>query len=242
MPDVVGSRLDAALSDLERAGVKDDAEVLGGGTFGVIDESNWEVCEQLPAAGQAVTDTPRLTVERTCPETSQAAGPSSESPTTEGTPEVASPTENASEEPKPDEEPHETSSTPVGDQVLTVENNADLAALLNDTTGTLRDDFAAKYIGRTIAFDGSIDIFANHENYDTRWDFLISYGDYSETTQLGPTFKFEDVGRSDLHLEGPDLPDGIAIGDHFHFVAEIVEYDSDRDIFYLDPVSTTPRA
>ncbi len=70
MPDVIGKQLDVALSDVE---------VLGGGPFGIIDESNWQVCEQLPAAGETVTDQPRLTVDRSCgddapdPEESRAA-------------------------------------------------------------------------------------------------------------------------------------------------------------------------
>ena len=65
MPDVVGKRLDVALSDVERAGFSDEVEVLGGGFFGVVDESNWKVCEQSPAAGELVS-APRLTVDRTC--------------------------------------------------------------------------------------------------------------------------------------------------------------------------------
>lgn len=58
MPDVVGLKLDIALSDIKRAGVRSEVEVLGGGVFGVVDESNWEVCEQLPQAGATVTDSP----------------------------------------------------------------------------------------------------------------------------------------------------------------------------------------
>ena len=65
MPDVTGQRLDVALSDIEKVGFEDDVEVLGGGLFGVIDESNWEVCAQSPAAGAPV-DGPRLTVDRSC--------------------------------------------------------------------------------------------------------------------------------------------------------------------------------
>lgn len=66
MPDVVGRRLDVALSDIERAGVKDEVEILGGGLFGVFDKSKWQVCEQTPPVGQAVTTSPRLTVDRSC--------------------------------------------------------------------------------------------------------------------------------------------------------------------------------
>ena len=74
MPDVVGQQLDVALSDIERAGISDEVEVLGGGLFGVVDESNWEVCDQIPAAGEAVTDAPRVTVDRSCSD--DAAEPS----------------------------------------------------------------------------------------------------------------------------------------------------------------------
>jgi hypothetical protein len=38
MPDVVGSPLDTAKSDIERAGYGSDLEVLGGGLFGIVDD------------------------------------------------------------------------------------------------------------------------------------------------------------------------------------------------------------
>lgn len=66
MPDVVGSPLDTAKSDIERAGYGSALEVLGGGLFGIVDDSAWIVCEQLPAAGEAITKQPRLTVDRSC--------------------------------------------------------------------------------------------------------------------------------------------------------------------------------
>ena len=66
MPDVVGKNLDVALSDVERAGINDEVEVLGGGIFGVVDESNWTVCSQEPEDGTDVSSAPRLTVDRTC--------------------------------------------------------------------------------------------------------------------------------------------------------------------------------
>ena len=78
MPDVETKRLDIALSDLERAGVEDEAEVLGGGTFGVVDESNWFVCDQDPAAGGVVGSVPRLTVDRTCAQEDDLEGDQSQ--------------------------------------------------------------------------------------------------------------------------------------------------------------------
>ncbi len=74
MPDLTAKRLDIALSDLDRAGYRDEPEVLGGGMFGVVDESNWTVCDQAPAPGETVTSAPRLTVDRSCEEPDELDG------------------------------------------------------------------------------------------------------------------------------------------------------------------------
>jgi hypothetical protein len=50
IPDLVGERLDVAESELEDLGIA--YEEIGGGTFGAIDESAWEVCKTRPAAGE----------------------------------------------------------------------------------------------------------------------------------------------------------------------------------------------
>lgn len=78
MPDLVGKRLDVALSDVERAGFDDDVEVLGGGMFGVVDESNWTVCSQEPASGNRISSPPRLTVERSCEDGGKTDGKTEE--------------------------------------------------------------------------------------------------------------------------------------------------------------------
>lgn len=103
MPDVVGSQLDVALSDIERAGFEDEVEVLGGGALGVVVESNWQVCEQLPAAGEALTGEPRLTVDRSCGEDDPEPEPEPPTPVTDPEPTTSAP---ASEESIPEvEEP-----------------------------------------------------------------------------------------------------------------------------------------
>jgi hypothetical protein len=99
MPDVVGRQLDVAQSDIKRAGFEDEVEVVGGGTFGIIDESNWTVCEQLPAAGKAIAVDPRLTVDRSCDDgadQSTTQPPTTTAPTTSAPPTSApTPTEAA---------------------------------------------------------------------------------------------------------------------------------------------------
>lgn len=66
MPEVMGKTLDVAKSDIKRAGFSGEVEILGGGIFGILDEKNWVVCEQMPLAGNPIADEPRLEVDRSC--------------------------------------------------------------------------------------------------------------------------------------------------------------------------------
>jgi beta-lactam-binding protein with PASTA domain len=49
VPDVVGLRLDVARERVQQEGY--DVERAGGGLFGVVVESNWQVDDQTPPAG-----------------------------------------------------------------------------------------------------------------------------------------------------------------------------------------------
>jgi hypothetical protein len=65
MPDVEGLRLDIAKSDLAKVGlVEGRVEVVGGGALGVVNESNWVVCDQQPDPGHAVSNKARVSVDR----------------------------------------------------------------------------------------------------------------------------------------------------------------------------------
>ncbi|NLA37116.1 MAG: hypothetical protein GX868_15720, partial [Actinobacteria bacterium] len=99
MPDVVGEQLNIAKSEIDQAGYGGNVDVDGGGIAGIVIESNWQVCEQLPAAGELVTETPRLTVERSC------SDEASNQPSDEVT------VESADESPS-DMDPPTTSTTP----------------------------------------------------------------------------------------------------------------------------------
>lgn len=130
---------------------------------------------------------------------------------------------------------------PVAEEILTEENNEDLAALLAVEDYDLSEEVARKYEGKLIEFDGNIAYMANHDDYDTRYDMLITAGDYSETTQTGPSFKFEDVNAFDLNLTGSNKPDYVGMGDNLRVIARVGEFNSDTGIFLLDPVSTEVR-
>lgn len=236
MPSVVGLKLDTALSDIERAGVKDTVEVLGGGLFGILDKSNWQVCDQEPAAGAVVTVVPRVTVERTC------SGLSSPATTPTAIAPSAGPTEEPTDEPSATSAPTATQPATAApeNQVLTVGNNKEFAALrkLGDNCSSKIGKFADKYSGRIIKFDGSIGAMNQHGSYATRFDILIGFGDDGRTTR-GPSFQFRDVNTtSDLHYEGSNIPDAIGRGDNLRITARVDEFNSSQCLLLLEPVST----
>lgn len=84
MPDVVGKKLDVAKSDVARAGIDQEVEVVGGGLLGVVVESNWTVCTQEPPSGAPVSGPPNLTVDRSCDASGTADPGVSEEPAPTG--------------------------------------------------------------------------------------------------------------------------------------------------------------
>lgn len=125
------------------------------------------------------------------------------------------------------------------DEILTVDNCEELAAILQNKSEPyeLFVDFASKYEGRTIEFDGRIDYIVNHENYNTRYDILVSAGDYNPDNQIGPTFKFENISLIGLGF----VSDTVSIGMNVRITAIVEEFIYDTGIFYLVPISVTER-
>ncbi|MFE9138938.1 DUF4839 domain-containing protein [Streptomyces sp. NPDC007355] len=128
-------------------------------------------------------------------------------------------------------------------EVITPQNNPEFAALLKtqDSCDNANLNFAAKYVGKTVAFDGSIVHMAPHGAYDTRYDFLLGPGDEGPSTGIGPAFKYEDVNILDLQLTGRNTPAAVRTGDKFRFVAEVGEFNAKQCLFILNPVSTEIR-
>lgn len=149
-------------------------------------------------------------------------------------------TEEPSETPKPKGAHADESGA---DQVLTVANNKEFAALLRvgDYCDGSIGRFANKYEGKAIEFDGSIVNMAKHGDSDTRYDILVGAGYKGPRTTVGPAFKFEDVNVFDLNLTGANQPDYIGAGDRLHIVAEVGEFKPNQCHFFLEPVSTAVR-
>lgn len=147
--------------------------------------------------------------------------------------------------PQPAPEPAAEPAAPETAEILTIDNNEDLARILHDTDqcGQPVADFATQYAGRTIQFDGHIAAMNNHDNYKTRYDILIGARDFDESDGGGPNFQFQDVNIvSDLHLIGPDIPDTLGVKDTLRVTAVVEEFEEKRGcLLQLDPVSTEIR-
>ena len=154
--------------------------------------------------------------------------------------------ENSNSESNENETSENTESTnEAPEENLTPENNEDLAAVLSATNelDPIYSEFAEKYKNQIIEFDACITYLVNHGDNDTRYDLLLSAGDYVDenTVNLGPIFKFEDVNTYGMGIEDLYLPDYISIGSNIHVTAEIQSFSENEGVFFLNPVKVVPR-
>jgi len=122
------------------------------------------------------------------------------------------------------------------DVVLTVDNNTELAALLQlkDPGDSSIEEFALNYYSWTIEFDGNIANVMNYENFDHYFNVLVGAGDYSETGANGPNFQFKDIGSN-------QYPDSVVNGKNVHVKATVGAYDEVSQLFELTPISIEAR-
>ncbi|WP_327112787.1 DUF4839 domain-containing protein [Streptomyces sp. NBC_01341] len=143
---------------------------------------------------------------------------------------------------KPSTTPTPTAAESAAAELITLENNPEFAALLKaDSCDDVNLDFATRYEGQTVAFNGSIRHMAPHGDYETRYDFLLGPGDEGPNTTIGPAFKYEDVNAGDLNLTGKKIPATVGVGDKFRFIAEVREFKAAQCLLFLHPVSTEVR-
>lgn len=118
-------------------------------------------------------------------------------------------------------------------EVLTVDNCSELASILSNSSemDPSYESFSQKYRGSIIKFNGRIDYISNHDNYDTRYDFLVSAGDYDPDHQIGPTFKLENISSSNFSSVKSN---SLVIGDNVVISATVGTYDAEHGIFYLE--------
>ncbi|WP_297130210.1 DUF4839 domain-containing protein [Terrisporobacter sp.] len=127
---------------------------------------------------------------------------------------------------------------PIEEKILTIEDKD----FKNYMTTSLPDEEYEKYFnsiqGREIEFDGSIDIIQLREGYNTRYELLVTYGDYSETNITGPYMKVKDIAYGDERGLEYGITDN---GTNVKVKAKIVEFDMDRCYLVINPIRIESR-
>jgi hypothetical protein len=131
----------------------------------------------------------------------------------------------------------------VAPEILTIENNADLAALLASEGDniSMNQAFFDRYNGASIEFDGNIGYVANLEGDETLFDVLVLVDDYSETSAIGPMFRVLNVNYGDFNLSGENVPDSITMGMNVRIVGKVVDWDESALTFEFEIISTEVR-
>lgn len=123
---------------------------------------------------------------------------------------------------------------------ITVDNNSEFAEILSSPGNfELYKAFSEKYAGYKVEFDGTVADISKHDNYKTRYDFLLYYLSSNPNAAIGTGFQFKDKNASyDLHLTGDNVPDTISVGLKLHIIATVESYDETTSTILLEPVET----
>lgn len=226
------------------AGFADSVKVDGGGLLGVWDDSNWTVCAQIPAAGQPLSGTLELTVDRSCGNgTSPAPAPSDATSATASSSASASPTAEESVTPSPSATPTSARSThaakPVVKQPITAANNKDFAAVLADPNGDCDSHtkaFVEQYDYDKIAFTGTVANIQNHPGDTLEKDVLVTYGNAAVSFQF-QRVETDPGGPVPPRMGLPSNSAPLAQDDKVQFVAQLDGYNASGCLVELDPVS-----
>ncbi len=223
---------------------RDDASVDGLSEFEVQPEEMVVSCTVACTSSQveikdfkAITKAEKELAER---EAEEQAKREEEGKQTEATPQTTE--EEKALESEESEEHTNTASKPdknaeQTDVPITTADPTFAAFLTTENTSEI-SSFVSSHQGRTIEFDGYIANIMHHESYSTRYDFLIYVGDSGSA--IGPMFKIEDAGISDLKLSG-NVPDSLHEGMNIRIKARLIEYNSVSGLCMIDPEETSLR-
>ena len=81
----------------------------------------------------------------------------------------------------------------------------------------------------------------SHGSTRTRFDYLLSAGDFDPDSASGPNFQFSDVAYHDFHFPVDNMPEDVPVGTNLHIIAEVGTYNSKTNLFQLRPVQTSVR-
>lgn len=151
--------------------------------------------------------------------------------------------EDEDESSKVDEEEAETEddSEPV-EEVITAENNEDFNKMLYVGVDiAFLSSFVDANKGKTIEFDGAIYNIMNHENYNTRFNFLIFAHDYDiDSGGVGPAFRVTNITPANFNFTDESV-ESVKEGMNIKIKATIVGYNEVQDLLEIKPIETSLR-
>ncbi|HEM5996805.1 TPA: DUF4839 domain-containing protein [Streptococcus suis] len=130
-----------------------------------------------------------------------------------------------------------TSQSDSQEQVITPDN-PDFAYILNNFDESKTQEFVEKYKGQIVEFDGHVAYMNSHENYKTRFDFLLNVGDWEEGNYVG-MMAFENLAFHELKFV--DETDTVSTGTNLHIKARIINAEKKGQLIYLEPVELRSR-
>ncbi|WP_153052553.1 DUF4839 domain-containing protein, partial [Streptococcus suis] len=114
----------------------------------------------------------------------------------------------------------ETSSSQTEQQTQVITpDNPEFAYILNNFDEAKTQEFVEKYKGQIVEFDGHVAYMHSHENYKTRFDFLLNVGDWEEGNYVG-IMAFENLAFHELKFV--DETDTVSTGTNLHIKARII--------------------
>ncbi|CYU48226.1 DUF4839 domain-containing protein [Streptococcus suis] len=130
-----------------------------------------------------------------------------------------------------------TSQTDSQEQVIT-SDNPEFSYILNNFDEAKTQEFVEKYKGQIVEFDGHVAYMHSHENYKTRFDFLLNVGDWEEGNYVG-MMAFENLAFHELKFV--DETDTVSTGTNLHIKARIINAAKKGQLIYLEPVELRSR-
>ena len=120
-------------------------------------------------------------------------------------------------------------------ETITVDNNAEFKQIMESTErwSAKVEDFAKKYDGRTIQFDGNISCMRQTNSSYTKFGIAIDAGDLNASELSGPHFYLDDVTMEEMNLSEDDKNSGISSGDNITITAIIDYYSVESESIYL---------
>lgn len=128
-------------------------------------------------------------------------------------------------------------------EIITVDNNAEFKQIMESTerAGAKVEDFAEKYDGRTIKFDGNISFMRQTNSSFTNFGIVIDAGDFDAGELHGPHFYLDNVTMEEMNLNENDKNSGISSGDNVTVTAIIDYYSVETESIFLKIVKLEKR-